>query len=208
MLTINEIFFSIQGESTHAGKPCIFIRLTGCHLRCTYCDTEYAFYKGEKMSIQDIFQEIQKYQCQLVEITGGEPLLQEGVNDLMKSLLEAGYTVLLETSGAVSLEKVPTEVIKIMDLKTPSSNMSTHNLWGNLEYLNTQDEIKFVIGDRNDYDWAKSAIQNHQLLGHCKTILMSPTHGVIHPGLLGKWITEDALPVKLQVQLHKYLEMR
>lgn len=208
MLTINEIFYSIQGESSHAGEPCIFIRLTGCHLRCTYCDTEYAFYEGKKMSIQEILKEIQKFTCKTVEVTGGEPLLQERVYELMDTLIDGGHKVLLETSGAISLAKVNKNVIKIIDLKTPSSQMTSHNLWGNLSYLNTHDEIKFVIGDHTDYSWAKSVITQYGLLNRCHAVLMSPTHHQLQPGKLGEWIVRDSLPVKLQIQLHKYLEMR
>jgi 7-carboxy-7-deazaguanine synthase len=207
MLTVNEIFYSIQGESSHAGVPCIFIRLTGCHLRCTYCDTEYAFYEGKKMSIQEILKDIQKFNCKTVEVTGGEPLLQEGVYLLMDTLIEEGYKVLLETSGAISLAKVNKKVIKIIDLKTPSSQMTSHNLWENLSHLNTHDEIKFVIGDRQDYEWSKSVITQYGLLKRCHCILMSPIHQLLHPGKLGGWITNDNLSVRLQIQLHKYLEM-
>jgi len=207
MLTINEIFYSIQGESSHAGEPCVFIRLTGCHLRCTYCDTEYAFYEGKKMNIQEILKEIQKFKCKTVEITGGEPLLQDDVYSLMDTLIEQGYKVLLETSGAISLQRVNKKVIKIMDLKTPSSQMTSHNLWENLSYLNTQDEIKFVIGERRDYDWAKSVITQYGLEKRCHRLLMSPTHALLSPAQLGQWIMSDNIPVKLQIQLHKYLQM-
>lgn len=160
------------------------------------------------MSIQEILKDIQKFNCKTVEVTGGEPLLQEEVSELMDTLIEAGYTVLLETSGAISIAKVNKKVIKIIDLKTPSSQMTSHNLWENLSNLNTHDEIKFVIGDRQDYEWAKSVITQYGLLNRCHCILMSPTHRLLQPGKLGKWIVDDNLPVRLQVQLHKYLEMR
>lgn len=207
MLTINEIFYSIQGESTHAGEPCIFIRLTGCNLRCTYCDTEYAFYEGKKLSIHEIIKQIQQFNCKTVELTGGEPLLQSKVHLLMDTLIENGYKVLLETSGSISFDGIHSKVIKIIDLKTPSSQMVSHNLWSNLSYMNTQDEIKFVIGDREDYEWSKSVMTQYGLENRCKKVLMSPTHGLLHPGTLGKWIKDDGLSVKLQIQLHKYLNM-
>ena len=208
MLTINEIFYSIQGESTHAGKPCVFIRLTGCHLRCAYCDTAYAFHDGKRMSIQDIIKEIQIFRCKLVEVTGGEPLLQEDVYPLMDTLIESGNKVLLETSGSIALEKINPKVIKIIDFKTPSSQMTTHNRWSTLEQLSTHDEIKFVISDRSDYEWARRVITQHNLPDRCHQVLMSPTHDILDPGLLGQWITQDALCAKLQIQLHKYLKMR
>jgi len=208
MLIINEIFYSIQGESTHAGKPCVFIRLTGCHLRCAYCDTAYAFHDGKRMSIQDIIKEIQIFRCKLVEVTGGEPLLQEDVYPLMDTLIESGHKVLLETSGSIALEKINPKVIKIIDFKTPSSQMTTHNRWSTLEQLSTHDEIKFVISDRSDYEWARRVITQHNLPDRCHQVLMSPTHDILDPGLLGQWITQDALCAKLQIQLHKYLKMR
>jgi len=207
MLTINEIFYSIQGESSWAGEPCIFIRLTACNLRCTYCDTAYAFYDGKKMSIQEILKEIQKFNCKTVEVTGGEPLLQEEVYPLMDILVDNFYAVLLETSGSILINKVNSKVIKIIDFKTPSSHMAHHNLWENLNHLNTQDEIKFVVGDRSDYEWSKSVITQYGVLNRCHKVLMSPTHNVLSLGTLGRWIRDDGLPVKLQVQLHKYLKM-
>ena len=208
MLTINEIFYSIQGESTWAGEPCIFIRLTACNLRCTFCDTAYAFYDGKKMSTQEILKEIQKFNCKLVEVTGGEPLLQEESYPLMDILVDNSYTVLLETSGSILVNKVNPKVIKIIDFKTPSSQMTHHNIWANLSHLNTQiDEVKFVIGDRSDYEWSKSVITQYGILNRCRKVLLSPTHTVLDPGILGRWIRDDSLPVKLQVQLHKYLTM-
>ncbi len=207
MLSVNEIFYSIQGESSWSGEPCIFIRLTACNLRCTYCDTEYAFYDGKKMSIQEIIKQIQKFNCNLVEVTGGEPLLQEESYPLMDILVDNSYTVILETSGSILLNKVNPKVIKIIDFKTPSSQMTQHNLWSNLSYVNTQDEVKFVIGNRSDYEWSKSVITQYGLSTRCKKVLFSPTHNVLDPGTLGQWITKDSLPVKLQIQLHKYLRM-
>ncbi len=207
MLTINEIFYSIQGEGTRSGEPCIFIRLTACNLRCTYCDSEYAFYDGKKMSIQEILKEIQKFNCKLVEVTGGEPLLQEEVYPLMDILVDNSYAVLLETSGSILTDRVNSKVTKIIDFKTPSSRMASHNNWDNLNNLNTQDEVKFVIGDRFDYEWSKSVTTQYGILNRCKQVLLSPTHGQLDPGLLGQWICDDQFPVKLQVQLHKYLRM-
>jgi len=173
MLTVNEIFYSIQGESTRSGEPCIFIRLTACNLRCTYCDTAYAFYDGKKMSIQEILKEIQKFNCKTVEVTGGEPLLQEEVYPLMDILVDNFYAVLLETSGSILINKVNSKVIKIIDFKTPSSHMAHHNLWENLNHLNTQDEIKFVVGDRSDYEWSKSVITQYGLATRCHKVLLS-----------------------------------
>ncbi|HBQ21441.1 MAG: 7-carboxy-7-deazaguanine synthase [Deltaproteobacteria bacterium GWA2_38_16] len=207
MLTVNEIFYSIQGESTRSGEPCIFIRLTACNLRCTYCDTAYAFYDGKKMSIQEILKEIQKFNCKTVEVTGGEPLLQEEVYPLMDILVDNFYAVLLETSGSILINKVNSKVIKIIDFKTPSSHMAHHNLWENLNHLNTQDEIKFVVGDRSDYEWSKSVITQYGLATRCHKVLLSAIHKELSPGILGEWIRKDSLPVKLQVQLHKYLNM-
>lgn len=208
MLTVNEIFYSIQGESTWSGEPCIFIRLTACNLRCTYCDTAYAFYDGKKMSIQEILKEIQTFNCKLIEVTGGEPLLQEESYPLMDILVDNSYKVLLETSGSILINRVNPKVIKIIDFKTPSSQMTQHNLWANLSYMNTQDEVKFVIGDRSDYEWSKSVITQYGLTTRCNKVLLSPTHTILSPGLLGQWIRDDHLPVKLQVQLHKYLKMQ
>ena len=208
MLAVNEIFYSIQGESSWAGEPCIFIRLTACNLRCTYCDTEYSFYNGKKMSIQEILKEIQKFNCKLVEVTGGEPLLQEESYPLMDILVDNSYTVLLETSGSILVNKVNPKVIKIIDFKTPSIQITNQNLFKNFSYLNTQiDEVKFVVGDRFDYEWSKSVITQYGVLNRCHKVLMSPTHAVLSPGILGRWIRDDSLPVKLQVQLHKYLTM-
>ena len=159
------------------------------------------------MSIQEILKEIQKFNCKKVEVTGGEPMLQEEVIPLMNTLVEHGYSVLLETSGAKSLKDVPRQVFKIIDIKTPSSQMTSYNDWSNLNQLNTHDEIKFVIGDRRDYDWSKGVLAQYNLSKRCRQVLFSPTHGKLHPGVLGGWIRQDNIPVKLQIQLHKYLEM-
>ena len=203
-LKVNEIYYSIQGESTHAGKPCIFIRLTYCNLRCTYCDTEYAFYDGKDMEIHEIIKEIAKWNCQLVEITGGEPLMQDMCIDLLQELVTKKYNIMLETSGSLSIAKVPREVIKIIDFKCPSSKMDKKNLWTIIKYIQPYDEIKFVIGNREDFDWAKGKIIEYQLDSIC-TILFSPTYGKINPQKIVKWILEENLPVRMQLQLHKVI---
>ena len=203
-LKVNEIYYSIQGESPHAGKPCIFIRLTYCNLRCTYCDTEHAFYDGKDMEIHEIIKEIAKWNCQLVEITGGEPLMQDMCIDLLQELVTKKYNVMLETSGSLSIAKVPREVIKIIDFKCPSSKMDKKNLWTIIKYIQPYDEIKFVIGNREDFDWAKGKIIEYQLDSIC-TILFSPTYGKINPQKIVKWILEENLPVRMQLQLHKVI---
>src|SRR5258708_28386090 len=204
-LHINEIFYSIQGESTHAGRPCVFVRLTGCNLRCKWCDTEYAFYEGHRMSISEVTEKIRGYRCDLVEVTGGEPLLQEGVYPLMEALLDAGKTVMIETSGASDVSKLDPRVIKIMDLKCPGSGEVARNLWSNLEHLGRRDEIKFVLADRIDYEWARAAIADHKLESRVKAILLSPVHGQLDPAMLAKWMLEDRLPARMQLQMHKQI---
>lgn len=204
MLKVNEIFYSIQGESTYAGLPCVFIRLTYCNLRCTYCDTEYAFYEGKDMSIDEIINEIKKYNCKLVEVTGGEPLFQEKSIELLRRLCDEGYKVLLETSGSISIEKVDKRVTIIMDLKTPSSKMMKKNLYSNIDLLKPDDELKFVVGTRDDYEWAKEIIQKYNLTNKCK-ILMGCVFGELSNEELAHWILEDNLPVRFQIQLHKYI---
>lgn len=203
-LKINEIFYSIQGESTYAGLPCVFIRLTYCNLRCTYCDTEYAFYEGKDMSFDEILNEIKKYNCNLVEVTGGEPLFQEGAFELLTILCDQGYKVLLETSGSISIENVDKRVTIIMDLKTPSSKMMKKNIYSNIDFLKPDDEIKFVIGNREDYEWAKQIIEKYDLKSKCK-ILMGCVFGELSNLDLATWILEDNLPVRFQMQLHKYI---
>ena len=203
MLKINEIFYSIQGESSKSGAPCIFIRLTYCNLRCSYCDSEYSFYEGKDMSIPEIIKEIKKYNCNLVEITGGEPLLQKKSIDLMNALLKENFDVMLETSGSLPIDKVPNDVIKIIDFKCPSSNMDKKNNWEIVNYIQTHDEIKFVIGNYDDYLWAKEKLKKHKLINN--VILFSPTHKKLDPKTLSEWILEDGLNVRMQVQLHKYI---
>ncbi len=203
-LKVNEIFYSIQGESTHAGKPCVFIRLTYCNLRCSYCDTEYAFHTGRDMSVDEIIRTIQKYPCRLVEVTGGEPLVQENTVRLMEELIRNGYNVLLETGGSLPVADVPKDVIKIVDFKCPSSGMKKKNLWSIIQDLNPQDEIKFVIGNREDFDWAKERVTMHKLTENY-TVLFSPVFGELQYRTLAGWILETGLPIRFQAQLHKHI---
>lgn len=203
-LRINEIFHSIQGEGTRAGMPCVFIRLTGCHLRCTYCDTEYAFYEGGWMTLEQIMARVRDYGCGMVEVTGGEPLLQPAVYPLMKRLADEFETVLLETSGAVPIDKVDSRVIRIVDFKCPSSGEVQRNCWHNVGWLRAADEVKFVIGDREDYDWSKSTLNEHDLLSLCP-VLFSPVHDELSPTELAEWVLADGLGVRIQLQLHKFI---
>ena len=202
ILRINEIYHSIQGESSFTGLPCIFIRLTYCNLRCSYCDSEYTFHNGDDMTINQILDKINKYSCKLVEVTGGEPLFQEGCIELLQKLVDLDYKVLLETSGSLTIKNVPKKVINIIDFKCPSSNMKKKNLWDNINYLKVNDEVKFVIGNREDYDWAKKKIQKYNLTNICK-VLMSPTYNEIEPQIITEWILEDNLDIRFQIQLHK-----
>ncbi len=203
-LKINEIFYSIQGESSRTGLPCIFIRLTYCNLRCSYCDTEYAFYNGQDMTINKIISKIKKYPSRLVMITGGEPLLQKDCINLMEKLLCEKYSVMLETSGSLKLKDVPEAVIKIVDFKCPASKMKSKNDWAILADIQEKDEIKFVIANKEDYDWSKKMIEKHNLNKICP-ILFSPVSNKIDISKLADWILEDGLNVKLQMQLHKYI---
>jgi len=215
-LRLNEIFHSIQGESSRAGEPCIFIRLAGCHLRCAWCDTEYAFREGRRRTIDDILAEVLAIDCPLVELTGGEPLLQKPVHDLERRLHDAGRTVLVETSGACDITACDPRTVVIMDLKPPSSGECDRNLPSNLEALRPHHEVKFVIGDRGDYEWSREMIRTHELAGKVASLLFSPVfpqkQGLeiagapgIEPRLLAEWILEDALPVRMQLQLHKFI---
>ena len=204
MLKVNEIFYSIQGESSQIGRPCVFVRLTYCNLRCTYCDTEYAFYDGKDMTIKEIVTEIDKYKCNLVEITGGEPLMQDEVRELMRILSERDYMLMLETGGSLPIAVVDKRVKIIMDLKTPSSGMEKKNLYDNLNFLKKFDEVKFVIGNREDYDWSKNIIKLYKLIDKA-TVLMSPVFNEINNIELATWILEDKLNVRFQIQLHKYI---
>jgi 7-carboxy-7-deazaguanine synthase len=204
-LTINEIYQSVQGESTWAGLPCVFVRLTFCDLRCTYCDTAYAFYKGTRISLSEIVEQVLAYKCPLVEITGGEPLLQKNVLPLMRELCDRGLTVLIETSGAHDISRIDPRVHRIMDLKTPSSGESHRNRLENITNLNRGDEVKFVIGSREDYLWAKAQIETFNLAERCGTVLFSPIFGKIEPRSIVEWLLADKLPVRFQLQLHKFI---
>ena len=205
MLTINEIFYSIQGESTFAGQPCVFVRLTACDLRCSWCDTPYSFYEGRKRSLDDVLAEVDRYDCPLVEVTGGEPLLQEEVYPLMQSLVERGRTVLLETGGHRSTGRVPDDVITILDVKCPGSGEAHRNDWSNLERLRPHDQVKFVIKDRADYEYARDVVRRHNVDHRASAVLFSPVHGVLDPKQLSEWVLGDHLPVRVQLQLHKYI---
>lgn len=205
MLTVNEIFHSIQGESTHAGRPCVFVRLTACDLRCSWCDTPYAFHEGRKMSVDEVVRAVRDYRCDVVEITGGEPLLQKAVYPLMQQLLDEGRTVMLETGGHLSVDQVPDEVIRVIDVKCPGSGESDRNHWPNLDRLRPSDEVKFVIKDRGDYEYARGVVANYDLTTRCTAVHFSPVHGVQHAKQLASWILDDRLTVRVQLQLHKYI---
>jgi len=205
MLTVNEIFYSIQGESTRIGRPCVFVRLTACDLRCSWCDTPYAFHEGAKRSLDEVIAEVERYDCPLVEITGGEPLLQDDVYPLMEQLLAHGRTVMLETGGHRPITRVPRAVVKIVDVKCPASGEASRNDWGNLDALAPHDEVKFVIQDRADYEFAREVIGRHDLASRAAAVLLSPVHGVLEPRLLSEWMLADHLPARLQLQLHKYI---
>jgi 7-carboxy-7-deazaguanine synthase len=204
-LRINEIFVSIQGESTWAGRPCVFVRLTGCNLRCSWCDTAYAFYEGKQMAVADIAERVAAYGCDLVEVTGGEPLLQKGVYALFDSLLAQGRTVMVETSGERDVARLDPRVVKIMDLKCPGSGESGRNRWSNLELLTVRDEVKFVIADRDDYEWARGVTRDRDLAARVNAVLMSPVFGRLEASHLADWILEDRLPVRMQLQMHKQI---
>jgi len=205
MLTINEIFYSVQGESSYAGRPCVFVRLTACDLRCSWCDTPYAFHEGTKRSLDSVLEEVDAYRCPLVEVTGGEPLLQAEVYPLLESLLAGGRTVLLETGGHRSTARVPTGVVTILDVKCPGSGESEKNDWSNLARLQPHDEVKFVIKDRTDYEYARQIVARHDLAGRAAAVHFSPVHGVMDARTLSEWVLADDLPVRVQLQLHKYI---
>jgi 7-carboxy-7-deazaguanine synthase len=205
MLTINEIFYSIQGESTRAGRPCVFVRLTACDLRCAWCDTAYAFNEGRKQSVDEVVEAVERHDCPLVEITGGEPLLQEDVYDLMGRLLARGRTVMLETGGHRPIDRVPADVVKIVDIKCPGSGEADRNDWANLDRLSPHDEVKFVISDRADYEFARNVIERRDLASRCAAVLVSPVHEVLDARVLSEWMLADRLPARLQLQLHKYI---
>lgn len=203
-LRITEIFYSLQGETNTVGVPTVFIRLTGCPLRCHYCDTAYAFTGGSKLTLQQIIEKVQSYNTRYVTVTGGEPLAQPGCNALMSKLLDAGYQVSLETSGALDVSAVDARVVKVMDLKTPGSGEIQRNLYSNLTHLTSQDQIKFVIGDEADYEWSKQQLTDHDLVSRCE-VLFSPVAETMSPKWLAEKILADQLAVRFQIQLHKYL---
>ena len=204
-LRITEIFYSLQGETTTSGLPTAFIRLTGCPLRCNYCDTEYAFFGGEKYALGQVLDQVKAYQARYVTVTGGEPLAQPNCLPLLEELCDAGYRVSLETSGALPIADVDKRVVVILDLKTPASGESGRNLWENLPHLKAGDEIKFVICDRADYEWVRLKLDQYNLRDGRFELLFSPSQGQLEPALLAEWIMEDNLPVRLQMQLHKQL---
>jgi 7-carboxy-7-deazaguanine synthase len=205
VLTINEIFYSIQGESTRAGQACVFVRLTACDLRCSWCDTPYAFYEGRKTPVDEVIAAVEQYNCRLVEITGGEPLLQDDVYPLMEQLMARGHTVMLETGGHRPISRVPAEVIKVVDVKCPASGEASRNCWENLDALAPHDEVKFVVQDREDYDYARDVIIRHALADRCAAVLLSPVHDVLDARVLSEWMLADRLPARLQLQLHKFI---
>jgi 7-carboxy-7-deazaguanine synthase len=216
-LMVNEIFYSIQGESTYAGRPCVFVRLTGCHLRCDYCDTEYAFHVGARRTLAEVIEQVEAYGCDLVEVTGGEPLLQANVHPLMTALCDGGRTVLIETSGSLDISTCDPRVVRIMDLKTPDSGECDANAWSNIEHLTARDEVKFVLCSRRDYEWARDAIAEHDLSRRVGAVLLSAVAAVeagehvrgIGEGLslcdLARWVLADGLSARIQTQLHKLI---
>jgi 7-carboxy-7-deazaguanine synthase len=205
MLTVHEIYASIQGESTRAGQPCVFVRLTGCDLRCEWCDTPYAFTGGRKMTVDEVVAEVGAHHLGLVEITGGEPLLQADAPALMERLIARGHTVLVETGGHLPLDDVPDEAIAIVDVKCPGSGEAAHMHWPNLDQLSRHDEVKFVIKDRADFDFACDIVRRHDLAARSAAVLFSPVHGVLEPRELAGWMLEARVPARLQIQAHKYI---
>jgi 7-carboxy-7-deazaguanine synthase len=203
MLRITEIFFSIQGESSHVGRPCVFVRLTGCNLRCTWCDSEYTFTGGERMPLDDVIARVKGYGCKLVEITGGEPLAQAEVFPLIERLCDDGFEVLIETSGSIDITPVDRRAKLILDIKCPGSGEAEKNRWSNLDELRPHDEVKFVIADRADYEWAKNVIEERRLVRW--TVLLSPVWGRMDMKALAEWMLADRLPARFQTQLHKHI---
>lgn len=203
-LKVNEIFYSIQGESTFAGRPCVLVRLTGCQMRCSWCDTEYSFYEGAWMRVADVIDQVMAFDCPLAEVTGGEPLLQPGVHPLMSGLCDRGLVVLLETGGGLSIAGVDPRVRRIVDLKCPGSGEAANNHWPNIDELRSSDEVKFVLADRGDYEWARQTIRRHGIDRRC-TVHLSPVHDTLAPAELASWVLEDRLSARVALQLHKTL---
>jgi 7-carboxy-7-deazaguanine synthase len=203
-LTVNEVFFSIQGEGTRAGRPCVFVRLTGCPLRCTWCDTAYAFHEGTRREAADVLAEVERFPSRLLCLTGGEPLSQPAAFEFVSCLLDRGFEVVVETSGHVSLERLDRRAVAVMDVKAPGSGETARMDWSNLDRLAAKDEAKFVLADRADYEWSRDLVRERRLDERC-TVLFSAVHGGLDPGTLARWILEDGLPVRLQLQLHKLL---
>ncbi len=204
MLTVNEIFYSIQGEGTRAGEPCLFVRLTGCPLRCVWCDTAYAFDEGTRRGEDDVLRELGRFPCRLVQLTGGEPRAQAAAFPFVTRLVDAGYRVLVETSGHILLDRLDPRAVAIVDVKCPGSGESQRMEWRNLGLLKAGDELKFVVKHRADYEWARGVVRERGL-GVRNVVLFSPVHGELDPAELARWILDDGLPARLQVQLHKYL---
>lgn len=203
-LIVNEIFHSIQGESSRAGLPCVFVRLTSCNLRCSYCDTAYAFYEGIEMSVDSVMETVSAYGCRLVEVTGGEPLAQAGVYELMTRLCDEGYETMLETGGSLDMSRVDSRVKRIVDFKCPSSGMMKKNCWANVDLLTSTDEVKFVCGTREDFEWTCDTITRYDIHARCP-VLVSPVFGVLPPLELAQWILESNINARLQLQMHKYI---
>jgi 7-carboxy-7-deazaguanine synthase len=205
VLKVNEIFHSIQGESRHAGRPCVFVRLTWCNLRCVWCDTAYAFEEGEDLAVGAIADRVRAFGAPYVLVTGGEPLVQAGVHDLIGELLDAGHEVAVETGGSLDTTPLDTRAMVVLDLKCPGSGMVDRNRWENLERLKPGDEVKFVIADRADYEFARDVVVRERLDRRCGAVLFSPVHGELHPRQLSEWVLQDRLPVRVQMQIHKYI---
>ena len=204
-MVVNEIFYSVQGESTYAGRPCVFVRLTACDLRCSWCDTPYAFHEGTRRPVEDVLVDVERFNCPLVEVTGGEPLLQEDVYPLLQALIDRGKTVLLETGGHRSTARVPAPVVTILDIKCPGSGEAARTDWANLDRLRAHDEVKFVIKDRADYEYARDVVGRYDLASRVAAVLFSPVHGVLEVRTLAEWVLADRLPVRVQLQVHKYI---
>jgi len=205
LLTVYEIYQSVQGESTHVGRPCVFVRLAACDLRCSWCDTPYAFSGGKKMSVDDVLSSAAAFSARLIELTGGEPLLQKDAIALMERLIAAGWQVLLETGGHLPIDDVPDAVVAIVDVKCPGSGEAGKMHWPNLDQLSPHDEVKFVIKDRVDFDYAIDVIRRHDLSPRVAAVLLSPVHGVLPPATLTGWLLESGIDARLQLQAHKYI---